>query len=221
MSMNLFAKIFVCALIGQGAVMADQSEDKNEHDDNGPSLLQVSQTPVPLTTAQTDMPSMGARVKGGTLRGVGEMLLVVLAVVFWSQIKETIWPSVPEKKAKTAPPSDAAWRGAMLHEAARTNDTKAMEEAIPGDVDHRDNLDRTPLHTAAAWGHREATEKLLALGANASARDFDDMTPCMMAGKRGHREVVRILLDAGAVVGGLDENLPPVVAQELMSRLLK
>jgi ankyrin repeat protein len=220
--MSKILKIIVLALIGQGAVMADQSEDQIEHEDNGPSLLQVSQTPIPPLMKQ--QPNMDPRVKGGTLRGVGEMILIVLAVVFWSQLKETIWPSLPEKtKAKSGPPpTDEAWRGAMLHEAARLNDTTAINEhAVAGDVDHRDNLDRTPLHTAAALGQREATEQLLAFGANASARDFDDVTPCMMAGKRGHREVVRILLDAGAAVGGSDENLPPVIAQELMARLLK
>jgi ankyrin repeat protein len=74
---------------------------------------------------------------------------------------------------------------------------------------------------AAALGFPQVAEALLALGANASARDFDDVTPTMMAGQRGHREVVRLLLDAGGVVGGRDEDLPRVVAQELMRRLLK
>merc|ERR1719359_58153 len=110
----------------------------------------------------------------------------------------------------------------MLHEAVRNNYVAAIKKnAVVGDVDFRDNLDRTPLHVAATLGWRESTEELLAFGANPSARDFDDTTPCMMAGRRGHREVVRTLLDAGAVVGGKDEDLPPVVAQELMGRLLR
>jgi ankyrin repeat protein len=61
---------------------------------------------------------------------------------------------------------------------------------------------------------------LLDRGADPSAFDFADTTPCGHAGKKGHREVVRLLLDVGAVVGGNDAELPPVVAQELLSRML-
>lgn len=220
--MSVTLKIFVYVVIGQGAVMADQSDDKMENDAEGPSLLQVSQTPLPPVPASPDSTRMPARVRKGTLRGVCEMVLVVLAVVFWSQLKETVWPSVETKGTKAMQNAEDVVRGAVLHEAARNNDIEMIKKnAVPGDVDFRDNLDRTPLHVAAALGWLEATEQLLAFGANPSAQDFDDVTPCMLAGKRGHRDVVRILLDAGAVVGGRDTDLPPVVAQELMARLLK
>lgn len=213
--------MIACTVFFMGAVLADQVEDTQDTMD-GTSLLQVSITAPPLPVEMGEpLPAKPGR-KGGTLRAVCEMLFVVLAVVFWSQLKESVWPSAPEKPKEKAPVSDEAWRGAMLHESVRNNDVEMLKKhAVNGDVDFRDNLDRTPLHVAATLGWRECSEQLLAFGANHSARDFDDTTPCMMAGRKGHREVVRLLLDAGAVVGGRDEDLPPCVAQELMGRLLR
>jgi len=221
MSCGLTVKIFVCAVVSMGAVMADQAEDNFEQEH--PALLQVSQKPTMAPVAKEEMGGRAAgRSRSGYARAIGEMMLIVLAVVFWSQLKESFWQGAPPKakSAKAVAPNDA-WRGALLHEAVRSNDVEGLKKnAVAGDVDYRDNLDRTPLHVASALGFPQAAEALLALGANASARDFDDVTPTMMAGQRGHREVVRLLLDAGAVVGGRDEDLPPVVAQELMRRLL-
>jgi len=210
------------AVFCMGAVLADQVEDKQENHEEGTSLLQVSVTAPPLPVkVDGPVPGKPGR-KGGTLRAVCEMLFVVLAVVFWSQLKESVWPSTAEKPKEKTAVSDEAWRGALLHESVRNNDVETLKKhAVLGDVDFRDNLDRTPLHVASTLGWRECAEQLLAFGANPSARDFDDATPCMMAGRKGHREVVRLLLDAGAVVGGKDEDLPPVVAQELMGRLLR
>jgi len=222
MSSGLIVKMFVCAVVTMGAVMADQAEDlEQEHT----SLLQVSQKPTIAPIAKDEAGGFSAPPgrKSGYARAIGEMMLIVFAVVFWSQLKESFWTQPPAKaQAKKAVAPDDAWRGVLLHEAVRSNDVEGLQKnAVAGDVDYRDNLDRTPLHVASALGFAQAAEALLALGANASARDFDDATPTMMAGQRGHREVVRLLLDAGAVVGGRDEDLPPVVAQELMRRLLK
>lgn len=211
--------MFLLSVFCMGAVAAaDHIEDEDYEE--GVSLLQVSLTAPPLAgMAPEKAPARGK----GTLRAVGEMLLVVLGVVFWSQLKASVWPSAEPAapKGKTVM-TDDAWRGAMLHEAARNNNVAMIKQnAVSGDVDFRDNLDRTPLHVAAALGFVATAEALMSYGANHSARDFDDQTPCMMAGRKGHREVVRLLLDAGAVVGGADEDLPPVVAQELMGRLLQ
>jgi hypothetical protein len=172
------------------------------------------------------------------MRAIVELMLAVFAVVVWMQVKQLhqnwaqgwnkarmaknfspkVAPVVAEKAV--VKPGYAAGTSA-LHQAVLSKDLHAVSSlAVQGDVDYRDALDRTPLHLAASSGSVDIVRVLLDRGADPSAFDFADTTPCGHAGKKGHREVVRMLLDVGAVVGGNDAELPPVVAQELLSRML-
>lgn len=56
----------------------------------------------------------------------------------------------------------------------------------------------TPLHSAAALGHRDMCEKLLAKKANIEAKNAIGFTPLVSASVNGHESVVTTLLKAGA-----------------------
>jgi hypothetical protein len=58
---------------------------------------------------------------------------------------------------------------------------------------------RTALLEAAAEGHRECAQLLMAAGANCNAKDLKLNTPLHLACKRGRPEMVRFLLEMPAV----------------------
>jgi len=193
------------------------------------SLLQVSVVPPALPAIEGRPGTSGGKP---IYRACFEMLMAVFAVVAWMQLKQLHvnwaqgWQKAKGKgnsKAKVvvAESEPCAAGTSPLHLAALRNDVKALRNcAVRGDVDFRDALDRTPLHVAAGSGSLECVKLLLDLGADVSAFDFSDTSPCIYAGRNGHREVVTTLLDAGAVVGSNDSDLPPLVAQLLLARLL-
>jgi ankyrin repeat protein len=59
---------------------------------------------------------------------------------------------------------------------------------------------RTPLHLAAAQGHRELVQTLLGHGVDANAVARGDRTPLHEASARGHVDIVRLLIRHGADV---------------------
>jgi hypothetical protein len=222
------------ALIGLQVVHAEETQE-GKHAQDEVSLLQVSHAPAAPSVIDTYITSVPCTK---IFRAVVELMLAVFAVVAWMQMKQlhVNWAQgwnkariAKECKTKVAPvetekrdvkPGFAAGTS-RLHQAVMSKDLHAVRSlAVQGDVDYRDALDRTPLHLAASNGSAEMVRLLLDCGADPSAFDFADTTPCGHAGRKGHREVVRMLLDVGAVVGGNDAELPPVVAQELLSRML-
>ena len=68
------------------------------------------------------------------------------------------------------------------------------------DVKARDTAGSTPLHDAAAAGHREVAELLIAKGAdiNAKTTNEDVTTPLHSAAFAGHKEMVELLIARGA-----------------------
>lgn len=79
------------------------------------------------------------------------------------------------------------------------------------DIKARDNLGRTPLHTAAQRGNKnEGLKALLALRPDINARDNNGATPLHLAAARGETDVMRQLINHGAWVGVADkENQNP------------
>ncbi|CAL1139465.1 unnamed protein product [Cladocopium goreaui] len=63
-----------------------------------------------------------------------------------------------------------------------------------------------PLHLAAAKGHLEVVEALLAAGASVEAKDGNGSGPLHFAAFKGHLEVVEALLAAGASVEAKNDN---------------
>lgn len=71
---------------------------------------------------------------------------------------------------------------------------------VRGSVELFWNGDFEPLHLAAAGGHDEVVEKLLAAGADINAVGGNNWTPLTLAIWRNQQETMRLLIDRGAVV---------------------
>ena len=61
---------------------------------------------------------------------------------------------------------------------------------------------QTPLMAAAANGHREVAELLLAAGADVHVRNIDGWTALTFAAAAGHAAIIELLLLHGAGVDG-------------------
>jgi hypothetical protein len=97
---------------------------------------------------------------------------------------------------------------ATLHGAAFAGDTAEVEKLLAegGDVNARDDAQRTPLHYAAGQGRLGVVQLLLAKGADVAARDDAGRTPLHLAAEGGHAVVIEALRAAGADVNATDLN---------------
>ena len=92
---------------------------------------------------------------------------------------------------------------AEIHDAARGGDLEKVQELLAKDpnlVSSRDDLSWTPLHYAAAYGHRYVAQLLLAKKAEVDARDGLGGTPLHLAAVNGNRDVAELLLASKADV---------------------
>ncbi|MEZ4238092.1 MAG: ankyrin repeat domain-containing protein [Myxococcota bacterium] len=100
--------------------------------------------------------------------------------------------------------SPVQWSG--LHLAAARGDlgeTRALLRAgampeVRGGPSARDGAGVTPLHCAAAAGHVEVVEALLAAGAHPDRRDAAGYAAVHLAASAGHTAVIKALARAGA-----------------------
>lgn len=94
-----------------------------------------------------------------------------------------------------------------IHDAAGNGDlgkVKALLKDNPDLVFSKDKSGRTPLDWAAASGHKEVVELLLANKANVNANDNHGVTPLHMAAGNGHKDVAEALLANKADVNARD-----------------
>ncbi len=101
--------------------------------------------------------------------------LVVLAVLAWSNV---------------------AFCG-EIHDAARSGDLekiKALVKSNPELAFSKDDKGETPLYWAAAWGHKDAAEFLLANKADVNVKDSDGYTPLHAAAQGGDKNLTELLL---------------------------
>lgn len=105
--------------------------------------------------------------------------------------------------------------GGEIHDAAKAGDLKKVKALLKDNPDlvfskdpnptgfNRDTMlghDWTPLHVAAAYGHRDVAELLLANKADVDARDNAGTTPLEWAAVEGYKAVAALLLAKGANV---------------------
>lgn len=74
------------------------------------------------------------------------------------------------------------------------------------DVRARNHNASTPLIMAAAFGHRQVCDVLVAAGADLEAADRGKSTPLQAAAYNGHHDVCAALAAAGAKVNAADDN---------------
>jgi len=129
-------------------------------------------------------------------------LVLALAVAFCGP---------PSSGAQTTPGS--------IHEAAERGDLGAVARIAqrdPAQVRAFDSYRSTPLHFAAASGHREVVDYLLAHGADPNARNNAQETPLYGAALAGHAEVVQVLLAHGANLSLASTAGPPINVAALL-----
>ena len=94
-----------------------------------------------------------------------------------------------------------------LHAAALLGDlssTATLAAAEPASVLSKDQQQRTPLHHAAAMGHCQLVQQLLAHGADSAAADKHGSTALHLAVQCGCLSTVQALLRSGAAVNAQD-----------------
>ena len=99
--------------------------------------------------------------------------------------------------------------GGEIHDAAKGGDVekiKALLKANPELVSMKDRSGKTPLHSAAAKGHKNVADLLLAKGADVNAKDNAGLTPLHCAAANEHKNVAELLLAKGADVNAKSKN---------------
>ena len=99
-----------------------------------------------------------------------------------------------------------------IHDAAGAAGRKGNIEAVKQhlaagtDVDARDAEDKTPLHHAPYWGHKEIVALLIAEGADVNAKDNAGETSLHWAVVGGEKEIVAALINNGADVNAKSDR---------------
>jgi hypothetical protein len=106
--------------------------------------------------------------------------------------------------------SPAAASGGSIHHAVQSGDlagVKAMLQANPSLVSSKDSeYGASPLQVAAACGHKEIAELLLANKAEVNAKNNDGATALHMATMLGRKDLVELLLSNKAEVNARDSD---------------
>ncbi len=109
-----------------------------------------------------------------------------------------------------------------IHDAARDGDlvkVTALLKQNPDLVFSKDDGGETPLHLAAANGHKDVVELLLASKAEANAKDNAGVTPLYLAACEGHKDVAELLVASKADVNANDnDSSTPLHCAAIMGR---
>ena len=98
--------------------------------------------------------------------------------------------------------------GPRMLAAAEAGDTQRLISTLEyvRDVGFSDNQNMTALHKAAARGHKEIVQLLLAKGAAIEAMNSDNNTPLHLAASGDESSTVELLLAKGASIEALDSG---------------
>jgi hypothetical protein len=110
---------------------------------------------------------------------------------------------VAKQEPTTAKAPDISfWKAAM------NGNIKAVKQqlAAGADVNAKDGIGWTPLHSAAGRGRKEVNELLIANGADVNAKDNWGMTPLHRAAEMGRKEIAELLIAAGTYVNAKDKR---------------
>ena len=119
--------------------------------------------------------------------------------------------AIQRKKTETADllRKHGGKKGAVysIHIAAK-EDIEAVKQHLAAgvDVNAKDKIRGTPLHYAAAYGHKEIAELLIAAGAGVKNKDEGGKTTLHYAAVNGRKIIVELLIAEGADVNAKDED---------------
>lgn len=83
-----------------------------------------------------------------------------------------------------------------------------IETPQKADVEAKDNSGKTPLHSAAEWGHKAEAELLLAHKAKANAKDNHGKTPLQLAEEKGYKDLAELLRQHGGQGTAIADTRP-------------
>jgi len=122
-------------------------------------------------------------------------------------VAEAAQPEPPTAKAPDISILDAAWDGnieAVKQHLAAGTDVNAKDSSKALFFSGSD--DRTPLHNAATFGHKEIVELLIAKGADVNAKTAGRVTPLHNAAFGGYKEIAELVIAEGADVNAKSEG---------------
>ena len=126
------------------------------------------------------------------------LLLLMVTVGCLSSDQAAIDKAVSATLAAVQPAAAAA---AATPEAAKEHGGSSIERI---DIEARDELGRTPLHTAAWENSLDVARDLIDLGADIEAKEDEGGTPLHTAAQRNSLDVARLLIEKGANTAGID-----------------
>jgi hypothetical protein len=142
------------------------------------------------TVVGKPQPPLIASTPANSRRTIFLALATALAVVIGIAAGAYMISSRPSGRTVTiSPPAQPAKPSSAAPRAPRPSTR---------DVNAWNSHGRTALNLAAAGGHRDEVESLLAKGADINAKDDDGSTPLHAAARRGQRDVAEFLLSKKA-----------------------
>lgn len=95
-----------------------------------------------------------------------------------------------------------------LFRAVRADNIERVWSLISkgSDVNIKNDVQCTPLHYAAEYGHLVVAELLIANGADVNAQTINNLTPLHMAARRGQYNVADLLIEKGADIEAKTRN---------------
>ena len=92
------------------------------------------------------------------------------------------------------------WPSMDIYTAAGTGNIGAVKKHLDAgvDVNAKDWLDGTPLHSAAVFGNKKIAQLLIDNGAHVNEKDAYGCTPLHYAAAKEHKDIAELLIEKGA-----------------------